>query len=138
MSNCLEKRVLVVVPNVDLADNFRVSRQHIDTTQVFEKTESCSDTKHVDPMEENVDKACLSVSRAMPDPAESVVHMATDQVNVRPVGDNKWSDIQATEARVADVREVSAETEGNSLDIPVVSQPDSDHHEQGANSFHQP
>lgn len=62
--------------------------------------------KHVDHAEENVDKACLSVSRAVPVPAESVVHMATDQVNVRPLGDNEWSDIQATEARVADVREV--------------------------------
>ena len=115
-----------------------LNRQHIDSTQVIEKTESCSDTKHVDPTEENVDKACLSVSRTVPVPAESVVHMATDQVNARPVGDNEWSDIQATEARVADVREVAPETERNSLDIPVVSQPGTHHHEQGANSFHQP
>lgn len=94
--------------------------------------------KHVDHAEENVDKACLSVSRAVPVPAESVVHMATDQVNVRPVGDNEWSDIQATEARVADVREVSSEAMENSLDISVVSQPGSDHHVQGSNSFQQP
>lgn len=85
-----------------------------------------------------MDKACLSVSRAIPVPAESVVHMTTDQVHVLPVGDNEWSDIQATEARVADVREVAPETEGNSLDISVVSQPCTDHHEQSANSFHQP
>lgn len=107
----------------------------------MEKTESCSDTKHVDPTEENVDKACLSVSRATPIPTENVVHMATDQVNnIQPVGDNEWSDIQATEATIADVREVAApETDGSSLDIPVVSQPGiNHHHEQGSNSFHQP
>ncbi|XP_028751953.1 switch-associated protein 70 isoform X1 [Neltuma alba] len=130
-----EKQELLAYVNMLKA---QLQRQHIDTTQVFEKTESCSDMKHVDQTEENVDKACLSVSRAVPVPAESVVHMATDQVNVRPVGDNEWSDIQATEARVADVREVSSEAVGNSLDIPVVSQPGSDHHEQGSNSFHQP
>lgn len=126
---------------VDIAYNFLVYRQHIDTTQVVEKTESCSDTKHVDPTEENVDKACLSVSRAIPIPAESVVHMATDQGNIQPVGDSEWSDIQATEteARIADVREVAPETDGSSLDIPVVSQPVTNHHhEQGSNSFHQP
>ncbi|KAI4305948.1 hypothetical protein L6164_029273 [Bauhinia variegata] len=116
----------------------QLQRQHIDTTQVFEKTESCSDTKHVDLNEENVDKACLSVSRAVPVPAESVVHMATDQVNIPPVGDNEWSNIQATEARVADVREVAPESEGNSLDIPVDSQPGTNLREQGSNTFHQP
>ncbi|CAL0317511.1 unnamed protein product [Lupinus luteus] len=115
----------------------QLQRQHIDTSQVFEKTESCSDTKHVDPTEENVDKACLSVSREIP--AESVVHMANDQVNVRPVGDNEWNDIEATEARVADVREVAAETDESSLDILVISQPGTNHHhEQASNSFHQP
>ncbi|KAH1263640.1 hypothetical protein GmHk_02G005985 [Glycine max] len=131
-----EKEELLAYVNVLKA---QLQRQHIDTTQVFEKTESCSDTKHVDPTEENVDKACLSVSRAIPVPAENVVHMATDQVNIQPVGDNEWSDIQATEARIADVREVAPETDGSSLDIPVVNQPGTNHHhEQGANSFHQP
>ncbi|XP_016166540.1 switch-associated protein 70 [Arachis ipaensis] len=116
----------------------QLQRQHIDTTEV-EKTEACSDTKHVDPTDENVDKACLSVSRATPIPTENVVHMATDQVNIRPVEDSEWSDIQATEARVADVREVAPETDGSSLDIPVVSQPGANHHhEQGLGSFHQP
>ncbi|XP_059449898.1 uncharacterized protein LOC132180919 [Corylus avellana] len=124
----------------------QLQRNHIDTKQVFEeRTESCSDidntlplTKHVDLSEENVDKACLSVSRATPDSRESVVHMAADQVNLQPVGDSEWSDIQATEARIADVREVAPETEGSSLDIPVVSRPVTNHHEQGVNSFHQP
>ncbi|XP_029125790.1 uncharacterized protein LOC114915337 [Cajanus cajan] len=58
-----EKEELLAYVNVLKA---QLQRQHIDTTQVFEKTESCSDTKHVDPTEENVDKACLSVSRAIP------------------------------------------------------------------------
>lgn len=95
-------------------------------------------TKHVDLSEENVDKACLSVSRAIPVSGESVVHMAADQVNLQPIGDSEWSDIQATEARIADVREVAPETEGSSLDIPVVSRAVTNHHEQGVNSFHQP
>lgn len=85
-----------------------------------------------------MDKACLSVSRAIPVSGESVVHMAADQVNLRAGGDGEWSDIPATEARIADVREVASETQGNSLDIPVVSQPTNNHHEQGVNSFHQP
>ncbi|KAM1131396.1 hypothetical protein ACFX2I_045998 [Malus domestica] len=94
----------------------QLQRHHIDTKQVFEKSESCSDigntplTKHVDLSEENVDKACLSVSRAVPVPGESVVHMADGQVNLQPVGDREWSDIQAQEARIADVREVDPPT----------------------------
>lgn len=119
----------------------QLQRQQIDTKQIFEeKSESCSGidntlplTKHVDLSEENVDKACLSVSRAIPVSGESVVHMAADQVNLH-IHDGEWSDIQANEARIADVREVAPETEGSSLDIPVVS----NHHEQGANSFHRP
>ncbi|KAG2712659.1 hypothetical protein I3843_04G127600 [Carya illinoinensis] len=119
----------------------QLQRHQIDTKQIFEeKTESCPGidntlplTKHVDLSEENVDKACLSVSRAIPVSGESVVHMAADQVNLH-IHDGEWSDIQANEARIADVREVAPETEGSSLDIPVVS----NHHEQGANSFHRP
>lgn len=123
----------------------QLQRQQIDTKQVFEeKTESSNmdnslpQTKDVDLSDENVDKACLSVSRAVPEPGENVVHMAVDQVNLQPIGDGEWSDIQATEARIADVREVAPETEGSSLDIPVVSPPVNNHHEQGTNSFHQP
>ncbi|XP_044503623.1 switch-associated protein 70-like isoform X2 [Mangifera indica] len=123
----------------------QLQRQQIDTKQVFEeKTESSNIgnsepmTKDVDLSDENVDKACLSVSRAVAVPGESVVHMAVNQANIRPIGDGEWSDIQATEARIADVREVASETEGSSLDIPVVSSPVNSHHEQEANSFHQP
>ncbi|XVF31783.1 hypothetical protein REPUB_Repub17cG0022100 [Reevesia pubescens] len=137
-----EKQDLLTYVNVLQA---HLQRQQSDTKQIFEeKTESTNtsnsppDTKDVDLLE-NVDKACLSVSRAVPVPGESVVHMAVDQVNIQPVGDGEWNDIQATEARIADVREIAPETEGSSLDITVVSPAAIDnHHEQGANSFHQP
>lgn len=111
----------------------QIQRQHI---QVFdEKMESCPSnessllTKHVDSSDDNVDKACLSDSRAIP---------VSGEVNLRPIGDGEWSDIQTTEARIADVREIAAETEGNSLDITVVSQPVSSHHEQDMSSSNQP
>ncbi|XP_043711021.1 switch-associated protein 70-like isoform X2 [Telopea speciosissima] len=111
----------------------QLQRQQSDTKQVLEeKTESCSDvgntlplTKHVD-LSENVDKACLSVSRSIP--------VSEDGISI---GDGEWSDIRATEARIADVR-ISPEAEGSSLDIPVVSLPVDNHHEHGGNSFHQP
>jgi hypothetical protein len=47
---------------------------------------------------------------------------------------------RGTEARITNVREVAApETDGNSSEIPAVSQPGiSHHHEQGSNTFHQP
>ncbi|KZV16631.1 plectin-like [Dorcoceras hygrometricum] len=90
----------------------QLRRQQVESRQVFaEKTESCSSsgadlplTKHVDPSEENVDKACTSVSKPTPVPAES-----------------EWSDIQTTEASIADVREVALDAETNSHDIPVVT-----------------
>ncbi|CAN6707784.1 unnamed protein product [Malus baccata var. baccata] len=120
----------------------QLKRHHIDTKQVFEeKSESIGNTpltKHVDFSQGNVDKACLSVSRAVPVAGESVVHMAEGQVNLRPVGDGEWSDIQAQDARIADVREVASQSEASSLDIPVVSQPIGNHQEQGVDSFQQP
>ncbi|KAF8390931.1 hypothetical protein HHK36_023231 [Tetracentron sinense] len=122
----------------------QAKRQQSDTKQVFEeKTGSCSDvvntlplTKHVDLSDENVDKACLSVSRSIPISGDGVVQLAIDQVDLRSIGDGEWSDIRATEARIPDIREISPEAEGSSLDIPVVSPP-VDHHEQGGNCFHQ-
>nr|GMC79013.1 switch-associated protein 70 [Ipomoea batatas] len=118
----------------------QLKRQQVDDAkQVFEeKTESCSsnannlpETKHMDPSEENVDKACLSVSKAIePVPTESVVHLAVDQTNhQQPIGDSEWSDIQPTESRIADVREVAPDTDGSSLDIPVVTSPVNTHQE---------
>ncbi|KAF9682843.1 hypothetical protein SADUNF_Sadunf05G0150300 [Salix dunnii] len=119
-----EKEELLAYVNMLQA---QLQRQHKDTEQVFkEKMETPNAdstlplTKHVDLSDENVDKACLSVSRAVPAAGENVVHMAVDQSNPRPVEDAEWSDIQATESTIADVREVAPEIDGSSLDIPVV------------------
>lgn len=117
-------------------------RQQVETKQVFaEKSDSCADgssiplTKHVDQSEENVDKACLSVAKAIPVNGESIV--AVDQANLCAVGDSEWSDIQTTESRIADVREV-APTEGSSHDISEVTLPvNTEHHQQGVPSSHQ-
>jgi len=108
----------------------QLQRQQLETKQVFEeKTESTNGDTSL-PMtketEKDVDKACLSVSRTASVPGENVVHMSEDQVvNAQPpVGENEWNDIQATEARVSDVREIPTETErdrSNSLDITVVT-----------------
>ncbi|KAJ6352470.1 hypothetical protein OIU76_001660 [Salix suchowensis] len=137
-----EKEELLAYVNMLQA---QLQRQHKDTKQVFkEKMETPNAdstlplTKHVDLSDENVDKACLSVSRAVPAVGENVVHMAVDQSNPRPVEDAEWSDIQATESTIADVREVAPEIDGSSLDIPVVRAPVNNHHEQGANTYHQP
>lgn len=131
-----EKQELLAYVNMLQA---QLTRQQVDMNQVVEKTESCSSsinnlpqTKHVDLSEENVDKACLSVSRAI-DP-ENVVDLAVDQTNHQSVGHGEWSDIQPTESRIADVREVASETERNSLDIPVVTSPLNTHQDQGHNS----
>ncbi|KAM3281641.1 switch-associated protein 70 isoform X1 [Capsicum chacoense] len=137
-----EKQELLAYVNMLQA---QLTRQHVDMNQVFEKTESCSSsisnlpqTKHVDLSEENVDKACLRVSRAIDHvPPENVVDLAVDQTN-HPIGNAEWSDIQPTESRIADVREVASETERSSLDIPVVvTSPSNTHQDQGHNS-HQP
>ncbi|VFQ89413.1 unnamed protein product [Cuscuta campestris] len=102
----------------------QLKRQQVsDAKQVFvEKAESCSssnnaaaaanndnhpETKHMDPSEENMDKACLSVSNAVE------------------------RDIQATEPAIADVREVGPETDGSSLDIPIVISSANSDQEQG-------
>ncbi|KAJ6736064.1 hypothetical protein OIU85_018286 [Salix viminalis] len=137
-----EKEELLAYVNMLQA---QLQRQHKDTKQVFkEKMETPNAdstlplTKHVDLSDENVDKACLSVSRAVPAVGENVVHMAVDQSTPRPVEDAEWSDIQATESTIADVREVAPEIDGSSLDIPVVRAPVNNHHEQGANTYHQP
>lgn len=114
---------------------FPSDRQQIGTREVFaEKTDSCSTrgddlplTKHVDPSQENVDKACLSVSKATPAPPESDLHS---------ISESEWSDIQTTEATLADVREVGPNAEENSLDIPVVTFPINGHQEHS--SSHQP
>uniref|UniRef100_A0A803LRK8 Uncharacterized protein n=2 Tax=Chenopodium quinoa TaxID=63459 RepID=A0A803LRK8_CHEQI len=89
-------------------------------------------TKHVDSSDENVDKACLSVSKTVPvaeDGADRLLE--ADQGNEHPIGDGQWNDIEATDSRIADVREVAFDSEGRSLDISVVSSPLNDQQEQG-------
>ncbi|KAL8478058.1 hypothetical protein ACS0TY_030090 [Phlomoides rotata] len=110
----------------------QLKRQQIETREVFtEKTDSCSSvggdlplTKHVDPSQDNVDKACLS--------AENVVHPAVEQPDLHSIRESEWSDIQTTEARIADVREVGPDAEGTSLDIPVDNFPVNSHQEHGS------
>lgn len=117
----------------------QLQRQQIDTKQVFEKAETRSDmedtrllTKHVDSSDENVDKACLSVSKAVPVTEDGAVRISeVGQGNVHPISDGQWNDIQATESRIADVREVAPDLEGRSLDISVVSTPLSEQQEHG-------
>ncbi|KAI4378368.1 hypothetical protein MLD38_015857 [Melastoma candidum] len=109
----------------------QLQRHHIDPKHIIEGTsESCSGgheslslTKHVDLSEENVDKACLSVTKAIPVSEESIVHMPVDQASLQPSGDGEWSDIQATESSIEDVREIPQSNGLSSMDIPVVSQP---------------
>ncbi|CAN1759045.1 hypothetical protein LINPERHAP1_LOCUS7009 [Linum perenne] len=138
-----EKQELLAYVNV-LQE--KLQRQQIDKKQVFEEKTESSDpgshslpqTKDVDLTDENVDKACLSDTRSVPESGENVV--TVDQANLRTITDTQWSDIQATESRVADVREIPAESERSSHDIPVVSTPEtaSNHPDQGSNSFDQP
>ncbi|KAL0354287.1 UNVERIFIED_CONTAM: hypothetical protein Sangu_1010000 [Sesamum angustifolium] len=128
LATAKEKQELLAYVN---ALQEQLKRQQAETRQVFqEKNESCSSgggdlplTKHVDPSQKNVDKACLSVSKATPVPAENVVHLAVEQSDLHSIRESEWSDIQTTEARIADVREVGPAAEGRSLDIPVVPFP---------------
>ncbi|GMH11947.1 hypothetical protein Nepgr_013788 [Nepenthes gracilis] len=106
----------------------QLQRQQIDTKQVLqERTESCSDnrndltiTKHVNPADENMNKA---------GPGQAA--MAVDEGSIRSIGDDQWNDIQATETRIAEVREIATESEVSSSDIPVGAQPEQ------VGSFHQ-
>ncbi|XP_071702725.1 uncharacterized protein [Rutidosis leptorrhynchoides] len=116
------------------------SRQEENTKQVMtERVESCSDaqplTKHVHPSEENVDKACVNDSRNISVSERSLVHPSPSIDQTGPIGDGEWNDIEATEARIADVREITPDTEGNSLDIPVFLQPN-DGQQQDGNAYH--
>ncbi|KAL3633798.1 hypothetical protein CASFOL_022560 [Castilleja foliolosa] len=96
----------------------QLKRQQLEARQLFtEKNESCSSVDmHVDPSQENVDKACLSVSKSTP-------VAAVEQPDLHSIRESEWSDIQTTEARIADVREVGPDEEGTSHDIPVVNFP---------------
>jgi hypothetical protein len=89
-------------------------------------------TKHVDASDDDVDKACVSDSRSVLVSSDSTeVQLAVDGVDIRPVGDAEWGSFQQSEALIADVREVSPEADGGSLDIPVVNPPPVSDHIQG-------
>ncbi|CAA7406862.1 unnamed protein product [Spirodela intermedia] len=103
----------------------QIQRQETSTKQVVaEPPEPCSGsaraaaapmTKHMDLSEGDVDKACLSNdSRSTHDPP-------VDRVDAYSMGEDvEWGDLQSASARMDDVKEISAEGEGSSLDIPVV------------------
>ncbi|KAG8062025.1 hypothetical protein GUJ93_ZPchr0003g17541 [Zizania palustris] len=119
----------------------QVQRGQSSTKQVCEEmSESCSGaddspplTKHVDASDDDVDKACVSDSRSVLVSSDSTeVQLAVDGVDIRPIGDDAgWVSFQPSEALIADVREVSPESEGGSLDIPVVNPPPVSDHLQG-------
>ncbi|EMS45188.1 hypothetical protein TRIUR3_11652 [Triticum urartu] len=118
----------------------QVQREQSSTKQVCEeRSESCSGadnspplTKHVDASDDDVDKACVSDSRSVLVSSESTeVQLAVDGVDIRPIGDPEWGSFQQPEALIADVREVSPEAEGSSLDIPVVNPAPANDHMQG-------
>ena len=81
--------------------------------------------------EDDVDKACLTDSRSVP--ANRVAQVAVG-VEIRSIGDAEWSDIQSTDARIADVREVTPEAEQSSFDISVVNPPVDNHQHRGSSS----
>jgi hypothetical protein len=91
-------------------------RQETNTIQVCEESsELCSTaSKHVE--DDNVDKACVSDT----DPiyvTESIVELDDGGVDIPTVGGTEWNNPDSPE--VSDVREVTTESEENSLDIPV-------------------
>lgn len=69
-----------------------------------------------------MDKACLTSV-----PTESMAHPAVEQSDVHSIKESEWSDIQTSEARIADVREVAPDTDAGSHDIPVVTFPMNGH-----------
>ncbi|XP_020528449.1 calcium-binding and coiled-coil domain-containing protein 1 isoform X2 [Amborella trichopoda] len=107
----------------------QLQRKPSTTEQVFEEKEDlCSRgepipslTKHVDSSNENVDKACVSDSTPIPVSGENLIQIPSSEVDIRSIGENEWNDFQSTNARIADVREIPTETQGSSIDIPIVA-----------------
>ncbi|KAL5199025.1 hypothetical protein ABZP36_002537 [Zizania latifolia] len=121
-----EKEELLVLVN---ALQSQLQRPDTSTKQVCEeRSELCStSSKHVDMEDDNVDKACLSDTDPIPI-TENIVELNDDEVDIPTVGDREWNNPHSSE--VSDVREVTTESEDDSLDIPVDSQPVSE------NAFH--
>uniref|UniRef100_A0A0D9WVB4 PH domain-containing protein n=1 Tax=Leersia perrieri TaxID=77586 RepID=A0A0D9WVB4_9ORYZ len=121
-----EKEELVAL--VDALQS-QIRRQDTSTKQVCEeRSELCStSSKHVDMEDDNVDKACLSDKDPIPI-TENIVDLDDDGVDIPTIGVTEWNNPHSSE--VSDVREVTTESDDNSLDIPVDSQPVSE------NAFH--
>lgn len=108
----------------------QIQRQETSTKQVCEeRSELCStSSKHMDMEDDNVDKACLSDKDPIPI-TENIVELDDEGVDICTIGDTEWENPHSSE--VSDVREVITEPEGNSLDIPVDSQPVTENTFQG-------
>ncbi|KAF0905580.1 hypothetical protein E2562_007374 [Oryza meyeriana var. granulata] len=120
-----EKEELVAL--VDALQS-QIRRQDTSTKQVCEeRSELCSTSKHIDMEDDNVDKACLSDAEPIPI-TENIVDLDDDGVDIPTIGVTEWNNPHSSE--VSDVREVTTESEDNSLDIPVDNQPISE------NAFH--
>ncbi|RWW56184.1 hypothetical protein BHE74_00037114 [Ensete ventricosum] len=121
----------------DCSINFLLYRQRSNTKQVREErseARSTTDgtTKHVDLSEDDVDKACLNDPRVLLDSADTEVQLGVYGVEICSIGDAEWGNFQSPAARIADVREISVESEESSLDIPVVGTPIDDHQHGGS------
>ncbi|KAL6647809.1 hypothetical protein ACP70R_015246 [Stipagrostis hirtigluma subsp. patula] len=94
----------------------QIKRQETSTIQVCEESSElcCSASKHVE--DDNVDKACVSDTDPIP-VTENIVELDDEGLDIRTIGDTEWENPHSSE--VSDVREVTTETEENSLDIPV-------------------
>ncbi|KAG6537933.1 switch-associated protein 70-like [Zingiber officinale] len=115
-----EKAVAAVREKEDLLALMTLLQSQVDRFQsnpkqiCDERSESCSVT-------DDVDKACLSDSGSVPVSDGTAVQLAEDGVEIHSIGDVEWASFRSSNARIADVREISPENEESSLDITVVS-----------------
>uniref|UniRef100_A0A7N0ZYD9 PH domain-containing protein n=1 Tax=Kalanchoe fedtschenkoi TaxID=63787 RepID=A0A7N0ZYD9_KALFE len=118
----------------------QLQRQHIETHQVVENTESHSEpamAKHMDPSQQDEDKACLIESKPRQVHEESIVDVSEDQVpQPRSISINQSSDFEVAGSSPAYVRDIAPETEGESLDIIEVTPLDSLSDEEAPSSSH--
>ncbi|KAK3126338.1 hypothetical protein QOZ80_7AG0555090 [Eleusine coracana subsp. coracana] len=94
----------------------QIKRQETNTIQVCEESsELCSTAaRHME--DDNVDKACVCDT----DPihvTKNIAELDDEGVDIRTVRDTEWNTPDSSE--VSDVREITTESEENSLDIPV-------------------
>lgn len=84
---------------------------------------------HADASKDGMDEACLNDSGLVSVSIDSVVQLAEGGVEIHSIGDAEWCGFRSTDARIADVREISLEA-GGSLAIFVVN-PTVDGHQLG-------